>query len=199
MRPFTPMAGLLLAVSLSSLTGCDKAMQRLRGGSTAANATSVAPLPDDGTGTPRELTEAEFPALVATPGKLVVAVFHADWCGPCQALKPEIATVAAEFPGVVTVGRFNVDNCHQVAAEKGVRGIPDVRFFRDGKQVGNFTGLIPIDMVRAKFKELSAGITPVVAPPPAPTPEPAPGTPDKPLMIREKKDALPPGMERQHK
>ncbi|MFD0893210.1 thioredoxin family protein [Luteolibacter ambystomatis] len=143
-----------------------------------------------GSNPPRELAEKEFDSFTKDPNKLSVVVFHANWCGPCQKLKPVMAEVADSFPGVSEVGRFNVDNCRNLAGRLGVSSIPDVRFYRDGKEVGRFTGYRPDYAVRTLFQQHTVGLKAPVAP------APSKGSSGGGSMTRMTKDWVPPGMEK---
>lgn len=150
-----------------------------------------APSAAPGSNPPRELAERDFEGFTHNPDKLSVVVFHADWCGPCQKLKPVMADVADGFSGTSEVGRFNVDNCRDLAARLNVSSIPDVRFYRDGKEVGRFTGYQPDRAVRELFKQHTAGLKVPAAPAPAASSSSGPGS-----VTRMKKDWLPPGVEK---
>lgn len=154
-RSISTAGALLGLLALGGIPGCERIK-----GFINPPAPAAAPLPT----TVRELSEAEFPALIATSDQLVVVVFHADWCGPCQTLKPILNEVAGDYAGQVLVGRFNVDQCRQLASEQGIRSIPDVRFYRGGKQVDQFSGLLSKGDLNAKFNTLTEGILPKSAP-----------------------------------
>ena len=143
----------------------------------------------------RELQEADYPGLVATPGRLTVVVFHATWCGPCKQLAPVMEKVANEFAGVAQVGRFDVDQCQNISRQLGVSSIPDVRFFINGKQVDSFIGGLSESDVREKFKAYSNGL---VAAPAAEGKAPAADGASKsePSIQQMPKDWMPPGLKR---
>lgn len=175
------LARLGLAGSMVILGGgCDKVKEL-----TKPKPVVVAP---SGAPTVRELSEADYPGLVATPGRLTVVVFHASWCGPCKQLAPVMEKVAGEFAGVAQMGRFDVDQCPNLTRQLGVSGIPDVRFFLNGKQVDSFIGGLSESDVRDKFKAYTNGL---VASPNAPE---APKT--EPTIQRMPKDWMPPGLKR---
>ena len=94
---------------------------------------------------------------------------------PCRQLGPILEKAAAAHPAVVFVGRVNVDKAHSLAAENQVQNIPDVRIFKDGRQVDRFVGCPDEAEVLAKIAALAEGIKPAVAAPakPAAVPEPA--------------------------
>jgi thioredoxin 1 len=142
----------------------------------------------------QELDSAGYDSFVATTDHLMVVDFHADWCGPCKMLGPVLEQVAGEFPGKVCIGKVNVDHASDIAQREGVRGIPDVRIFRDGKQVDRFVGAVDAETVRSLFRKHSEGLQVAKLEKPEPT---APATPQpEPEIQPMKKDWLPPGIER---
>jgi len=98
-----------------------------------------------------EAEEAQFARYTNQPGKLVVVIFNADWCASSRRLKPVMDTVAAEFPNVA-IGRIDIDRAQALSYSHHVGRIPDVRFYRDGEEVGSFVGYAPIDKVRARVQ-----------------------------------------------
>lgn len=73
--------------------------------------------------------------------QVVLADFYAVWCPPCRALKPKIHELAAQYAGVIAVAAVDVDKVGALAEAYGVRSIPDVRIFKQGKEVKSFVGL----------------------------------------------------------
>ncbi len=86
-----------------------------------------------------EVTDKNFEELVNS-GKPMVLDFWAEWCGPCRMVAPIIDDLAKEYDGQVTVGKMDVDNNNDVVAQFGVRNIPTVLFFKDGKVVDKQVG-----------------------------------------------------------
>lgn len=86
-----------------------------------------------------QITDANFPELLAS-GKPLVVDFWAEWCGPCRMVGPIIDELAIEYEGRVTIGKMDVDNNDDVVGEYGIRNIPTVLFFKDGKLVDKQVG-----------------------------------------------------------
>ncbi|MDR1981848.1 MAG: thioredoxin [Tannerellaceae bacterium] len=86
-----------------------------------------------------EVTDTNFEELVQS-GKPMVLDFWAEWCGPCRMIGPVIDELAEEYDGRVTIGKMNVDNNNTVVAQFGIRNIPTVLFFKDGKMVDKLVG-----------------------------------------------------------
>jgi putative thioredoxin len=84
----------------------------------------------------------------------VVVDFWADWCGPCKALSPALEKAASSRTGKVELAKVDVDRNQMLAQSFGVRGIPAVKAFRDGRVVDEFTGAIPPAEVERFFDRL---------------------------------------------
>ncbi len=78
-------------------------------------------------------------------GKLMMADFWAEWCGPCQMLGPVIESLAERYEGKVIVGKVNTDEEGELAMRYGITGIPTVIFFKDGKEIDRIVGVTPPD------------------------------------------------------
>jgi putative thioredoxin len=70
----------------------------------------------------------------------VLVDFHAVWCDPCRILGPILDEVARESKTPLTLVKIDIDQHADIAQAAGVSGIPDVRLFVNGQQVGGFTG-----------------------------------------------------------
>lgn len=85
-----------------------------------------------------ELNQKTFPDFIATG--LVLVEFWAPWCGPCRMQLPILEQVATQIPEV-KIGKINVDDYGELAARFGVRTIPYLVIFKNGKKVADFVGM----------------------------------------------------------
>ncbi|OGA33436.1 MAG: hypothetical protein A3F75_02805 [Betaproteobacteria bacterium RIFCSPLOWO2_12_FULL_64_23] len=100
-------------------------------------------------------TEAFERDVVQASEKVPVLVdFWAPWCAPCRALKPILEKLTGEYQGRFLLARVNSDEHPQLSARFGVRGIPNVKAFVDGKLADEFTGALPESGVRAFIDRL---------------------------------------------
>jgi putative thioredoxin len=79
----------------------------------------------------------------------VVVDFWADWCGPCKVLGPALESAVAEREGRIELVKVDVDSNPELATRFDVRGIPNVKAFRNGRVVDEFVGAVPAQQVAA--------------------------------------------------
>lgn len=91
---------------------------------------------------------------LAAAGLPVVLDFYATWCGPCKKIAPIIEELATEFDGKIAVGKCDVDENDEIAAQYGIRNIPTVLFIKDGQVVDKHVGAAPKSLFDEKFKAL---------------------------------------------
>lgn len=189
-RPLIFGSAVLITATLGS--GCDRLRslaKNLKKSGDAKPATTAT----SGSGQVTAIDGSNYEAFIAQPNKLVIVDFYADWCGPCRLLSPMLEKAAAAHPAVVFIGKVNVDQAPQLATQQQVSGIPDVRIFKDGRQIDRFVGCPSEPEVLAKIASLAQGITAAPATPAAPA---APAKTFEESVQPMPKDWLPPGLEK---
>jgi len=89
---------------------------------------------------PIALSDETFDRVVAESGVPVLVDFYADWCGPCKMMAPEMDAFAAKHAGAVLTAKLDTDR-NQVTAQKfGIRGIPTLIRFADGRKTAEQSG-----------------------------------------------------------
>lgn len=92
---------------------------------------------------PLQFTDNNFGTEVINSDVPVVVDFWATWCGPCKAIAPIIEDLAKDYSGKVKVGKLDIDANQETAIKFGVRSIPTVLFFKQGKIVDTIIGAVP--------------------------------------------------------
>ena len=97
-----------------------------------------------------EFTDKNFEELVLKSDKPVLVDFWATWCGPCRAIAPVIDELHTELEGKALIGKVNIDENSDTPVTYGVRNIPTLLIFKDGKVVDTLVGNQP----KSKLLEL---------------------------------------------
>jgi thioredoxin 2 len=90
---------------------------------------------------PLKVTDADFDKTIAGASVPVLVDFYADWCGPCHMMAPILDEVAHRRAGEILLLKLDTDANQQTAARLGIRGIPTLVAFRNGKEHGRHVGV----------------------------------------------------------
>jgi len=100
---------------------------------------------------PVEVTDTNFQNEVLNSPTPVLVDFWAEWCGPCKMIAPVVEELAKEYDGKLKVGKVDVDANQQVSMQFGVRSIPTLLIFKQGKVVEQVIGAVPKRLLAEKI------------------------------------------------
>ncbi len=95
-----------------------------------------------------QLNDQSFKDAVEKNPAPILVDFWAEWCMPCRALAPVIEELAEEYQGKIRFAKVNVDECKEIPAKFGIRGIPTLILFSQGKKVNELVGNQPKEKIR---------------------------------------------------
>ena len=99
------------------------------------------------------VTDENFDTEVLKSTKPIVVDFWAEWCGPCKQIGPTLEEISNEMANEVIIAKHNIDNEPNTPTKYGVRGIPTMLLFKDGKLKATKVGAIPKSDIVAWIKE----------------------------------------------
>lgn len=101
---------------------------------------------------PLKVTDAGFARDVEQSPIPVFLDFWAGWCGPCLMIGPFVEELASELTGRVRVAKLNIDENPMTASRFGVRSIPTMIIFKDGREIDRITGAVPKEMMLRRLQ-----------------------------------------------
>jgi thioredoxin 1 len=97
-------------------------------------------------------TDQNFEIEVLNSTVPVLVDFWAEWCGPCKMIAPSLEEIAGEYAGRLKVAKVDVDANPALAGKYGIRSIPSLYLFKDGKVVESMIGAFPKQIILSKIQ-----------------------------------------------
>lgn len=110
----------------------------------------------------KEFTVQNWEKEVLQSKKPVLVDFWAPWCGPCRMQGPLVEKLAEEVGDAAVVGKLNSDEQGEIAAQYGIRSIPSLVIFKNGKPAKSFVGVTQVPSMKAALLEGAGEVTPVI-------------------------------------
>ncbi len=101
-----------------------------------------------------EVTDNNFEEVVMNSEVPVLVDFWAEWCGPCRMVGPLVKEIGQEYEGRAKVGKLDVDSNPEVSAKFGIRNIPTILYFKNGKVVDKQVGAVPKNVISSKLEAI---------------------------------------------
>ncbi len=100
---------------------------------------------------PIVLTDDNFESEVLESDRPVLVDFWAAWCGPCRMVAPIVEELVGEYDGRAKVCKLDVDSAQKTAQEYGIRSIPTLLIFREGRVADQVIGAVPKSQITEKL------------------------------------------------
>ena len=100
-----------------------------------------------------EVTDQTFDKEVLQSDQPVLVDFWAAWCGPCRMIAPTVEALAMEYAGKAKVAKMNVDDNQLTPTQYGIRGIPTLLLFKNGKVQEQIVGAVGRDAIENVIKK----------------------------------------------
>ncbi|MGH1467889.1 MAG: thioredoxin [Bdellovibrionales bacterium] len=97
------------------------------------------------------INDSQFETEVVNSEKTVLVDFWAEWCGPCKALGPKLEEISGELAESVKIIKINIDENKETAQKFGIRSIPTMIIFKEGKDVDTLMGNLPKEEILGKL------------------------------------------------
>ena len=101
-----------------------------------------------------QISDSSFESDVLKSSKPVLVDFWAEWCGPCKQIGPLLDELSTEMADKITIAKVNIDKNPMTPQKYGVRGIPTMIIFKDGKPIATKVGSLP----KSKIAEWIASV-----------------------------------------
>ena len=105
---------------------------------------------------PVAVTDAEFEEKVLKSKTPVLVDFWAEWCAPCRMIAPMVDELAKEYDGKVTFTKVDVDSNPEISLKFGIRSIPTLLVFKNGKPVEQVIGAVPKAVLKKRLENALA-------------------------------------------
>jgi thioredoxin 1 len=104
-----------------------------------------------------DIKTSEWDSLISGK-KLVAADFWAPWCPYCMRLKPVFDSIAKDYEEKIRFVKLNLDEEPEIASRYGIRGIPVIKFFCEGKEVGEIVGYLLQEALKREIENISRNV-----------------------------------------